>query len=210
MQLMVGEGDMRTDLPWKLHPDLTAERLTKVAAFIAQGRSDALDRFDQAVGDDPWTLGCRAYAFSKFRIQEAIDSGEYPWLGSIDPGMQFTFRIGKVPFRFYSGPGDEPNKRTLHQSFPELRQFSLMLQDGFGLPDMLFRFAVEMDFDGALERVIFLGLRGKSIECYWEVPLTSTPAVLHPVDTKRDEGVELPAPTVHLPRKEDDSASGLG
>src|SRR3546814_6324421 len=59
--------------------------------------------------------------------------------------MQFVFSIGDVPARFYRGEPDEPNTRTLKQTFSELQQLSLF---GAGelvklTPEPLYRFAVE-------------------------------------------------------------------
>src|SRR3546814_10501931 len=43
--------------------------------------------------------------------------------------MQFVFSIGDVPARFYRGEPDEPNTRTLKQTFSELQQLSLRSEE---------------------------------------------------------------------------------
>ena len=58
-------------LPWDYHPDLTSERLVKVAQLLALGRGDAVDRFDPTIGDDNWTLGVCAYNYGCFQIARA-------------------------------------------------------------------------------------------------------------------------------------------
>jgi hypothetical protein len=203
-------GARMTALPWLLHQDLTADRLMKVAGLIALGRSNALDRYDPEVGDNAWTLGCRAYAFGRHEIMKAIDDGGVPWLVVVDGGQQFTFRIGGVPVRFYRGPADDPHQRTLRQSFPELRQLSLALTERPDLRGIIFRFAVETGIEGELERIIFFGMIDETVECYWEVPFSRALTVLHPVQERRDEGVQLPPPPVGLPRPAKERVDGGG
>lgn len=201
---------MSVKLPWDIHPDLTAERLTPVASWIARGRNDALDRYDPSIGDNAWTLGTRAYAYGKFRIEEAARSRRYPWLAILNPTNQFIFQIGAVPVRFYRGPAEEPTARTMRQSYPELKQLSLMLDTGFSWPDMIFRFAVETGDLGEILRIVFVGVIGQSVDLCWEVPLSSAPAVLHPVDAVREDGVVLPPPRVVVPGARTGAAAGTG
>lgn len=44
--------------PWDYHPELTEDRLVKVAQLLAVGRGSAVDRFDPTIGDDSLDLGC--------------------------------------------------------------------------------------------------------------------------------------------------------
>jgi hypothetical protein len=199
---------MTTTAPWEIHPDLTSERLVAVARLISRGRNDALDRFDPSVGDDGWTLGCRAYQFGRFRVLEAIDSGDAPWLTVLDRTKQFVFKIGKVPVRFYRGPADEPNHRTLRQSYPELQQLAFGFASDAEGRDLAFRFAVETDFDGAITSVKFLGLRGETPVLCWEIPLAASSIRLFPIALQPAEGVELPRPTVKVLGHDEDSNSG--
>ncbi len=190
---------MAAALPWDVHPDLTEQRLALVGSWIAQGRNDAVDRHDPSIGGNAWTLGTCAYANGKFRIEQAFLSGRYRWLGIVDPSNQFIFRIGSVPVRFYRGMADEPTARTLRQAHPELRQLSLMLNEGLGRADLAYRFAIDTHLDGSVAGIKFVGLSGKLVECLWEVPLTPTVALLQPVDSAPADGVELPPPAVRVP-----------
>jgi hypothetical protein len=179
-----------------------------VARLIVRGRNDALDRFDPSLGDDGWTLGCRAFQFGRFRVLEAIESGDHPWLTALDRTKQLVFKIGEVPVRFYRGPADEPNQRTLRQSFPELQQLAFGFASEAEGRDLAFRFAVETDFDGSITSVKFVGLRGEMPVLCWDIPLTAPPARFYLFDTKPAEGVELPPPTVRVPgRQKDDNSS---
>ena len=62
---------MSESKPWDYHSHLTHEALVAVASLIAQGRSDALIRHNEEIGDDSWTLGCSAFQFARFQITKA-------------------------------------------------------------------------------------------------------------------------------------------
>lgn len=158
--------------PWDLHPSLTAERLAAAARLLARGRQDAIASADPWAGDDAWSIGCRAYAFSKHQLARAAESGRYPWLGILDGTHHFVFLIDGVPVRFFRGDAEDPSKRTLRQQESEAEQLALALGtvDADGL---MFRLAVETGEDGAIGRVVFLALRGEEgrVECFWPVPI---------------------------------------
>ena len=187
---------MTESKPWDYHPHLTRDALVAVAGLIAQGRSDALIRHDETIGDDGWTLGCRAFQYARFQISKAAGVEGFEWLAIIDPTKQFIFKIGDVPVRFYKGEADEPSDRTLRQTFSELDQlaFTFGNEEGAGLAH---RFAVETDFDGAITSIKFVGLRGESPVFVWDVPYTE--AVTLPPAAPVTEGVDLPKPEVRVP-----------
>ncbi|MBL6081692.1 hypothetical protein JMJ56_27285 [Belnapia sp. T18] len=132
-------------LPWDFHPALTEERLRICARMLANSRRDALAMASYELGDDPWSVGCRAFAFGRHRLQRAASSGDYPWLEVLDDSAHFVFVIGGngngVPVRFYRGAAEEPTERTLKRQEVEVQQLSL-------------------------------ALRGEDrVECFWPVPL---------------------------------------
>lgn len=163
-------------LPWDFHPALTEERLRICARMLANARRDALAMASYELGDDPWSIGCRAFAFGRHRLKRAAESGEYPWLAVLDDSAHFVFVIGSngqgVPVRFYRGPADEPTERTLRRQEAEAQQLSLALGEDMAADGLVFRFAVETGEGGRVERVVFLALRGEDrVECFWPIPL---------------------------------------
>ena len=58
-----------TRLPWDFHPALTEERLRFCARLLANARRDAVALAACEMGDDNWSVGCRAYAFGKQRLE---------------------------------------------------------------------------------------------------------------------------------------------
>ncbi|MDB5963484.1 MAG: hypothetical protein JWP59_4778 [Massilia sp.] len=162
-------------LPWDFHPALTEERLRLCTRMLANARRDALALASYEMGDDPWSVGCRAFAFGRNRLQRAAASGDYPWLEVLDDSAHFVFVIGGngngVPVRFYRGAADEPTERTLKRQEMEVQQLSLALGET-AAEGLAFRLAIETDGTGRVERVVFLALRGDDkVECFWPVPL---------------------------------------
>ncbi len=187
--------------PWEHHPALTRDRLIMIAQLIQRGRNLALDRFDPNVGCTGWTLGCEAFAFQRHQIIEA--AAGIDWLEVLDPTMQFVFSIGDVPARFYRGEPEEPNTRTLKQTFSELQQLSLFGTDELVklTPEPLYRFAVETDLDGSTAAISFVVLGGETTVLTWSIPLDEPVTKVSPLWVEGSEGVELPAPLVGVPTK---------
>src|SRR3954447_15037712 len=165
----------RPRLPWDFHPALSEDRLRICARMLANARRDAIAMASYDLGDDPWSVGCRAFAFGRHRLKRAAASGDFPWLEVLDDSAHFVFVIGSnghgVPVRFYRGAADEPTERTLRRQEREVQQLSLPLGEA-AAEDLAFRLAVETGEAGRVERVVFLALRGDDrVECFWPVPL---------------------------------------
>ena len=159
-------------LPWEFHPALTEERLRICGRLLANARRDAVAMAAYELGDDSWSVGCRAYAFGKQRLRRAATARVHPWLSVMDDSHHFVFLIEKVPVRFYRGFAEEPTIRTLRRQEAESQQLGLAL--GIDQADgLVFRFAIETSVTGNVERVVFLALRGEEgyAECAWQVPL---------------------------------------
>lgn len=192
------------DLPWKVHPDLTQERLIEVGHLITKGRSDAVIWQNETIGDDNWILGCRAFQASRHQIIAAAESGDLPWLSIVDGSKHLIFKIGDVPVRFYRGPAEEPSSRTLRQTFPELEQLSMVFPDE--RRDLAYRFAVETDIDGTVSVIKFAGMLGDAPIFSWTVPLEKPMASVFSMVEPLAEGVELAAPVVQISGMEEGEA----
>jgi hypothetical protein len=163
-------------LPWEIHPALTADRLRICARLLANARRDAVRLASPAMGDDSWSVGCRAYAFGRQRLQRTAEARTHNWLAVLDGSHHFVFLIESVPVRFFRGAADEPTTRTLRRQEVEADQLSLALgrERAEGL---VFRLALEAEASGDVRRVVFLALRGDEgrVECLWPVPLEEAP-----------------------------------
>jgi hypothetical protein len=129
-------------LPWDFHPALSEDRLRLCARLLANARRDALALAAYEMGDDSWSVGCRAYAFGRHRLLRVAESGSHNWLRVLDDSHHFVFLIEDVPVRFYRGPADDPTARTLRRQEVEARQLGLALGDDVA-DGLVFRLAVE-------------------------------------------------------------------
>jgi hypothetical protein len=115
-------------LPWNFYPALTEDRLRICARLLANARREALAMAGYELGDGPRSVGCRAFAFGRHRLERASRSGEYPWLKVLDDSPHFVFVIGSngqgVPVRFYRGAADEPAECTLRRQEIKVQQLS--------------------------------------------------------------------------------------
>jgi len=186
---------MTKTFPWEYHKDLTEERLVAVGQMVLEARRLAVELFDSDIGDDGWTLGCRASQFARYRILTAFDGQRFPWLTVIDRSRRLIFTIGEVPVRIYRGEAEEPTARTLHQSLSELDQLGFSFDERDEGHDLAYRFAVETDVDGSALAVKFVGLRGETAVLNWNVPL-GLDAFTGGIGMPATESVELDAPSV--------------
>jgi hypothetical protein len=192
---------MTLQYPWDYHPSLTPERLIAVAYMIDAARADALERHDEERGDNGWTLGCSAYQFARHRITVAADEARFGWLSLLDRSMHFVFKIDEVPVRFYKGDADDGADHITARTYVEFDQMELIFDSRDERRSLLFRFAVETDFDGAVTTIKFVGLDGARAVLCWEVPYMERGAgTVVPLDFERSDGVALPAPTVRHPQ----------
>lgn len=187
-------------LPWDYHPELTKDRLVKVAQLLALGRGNAVDRFDPAIGDDNWTLGVCAYNFGCFQITQVAGRPGFEWLAVIDPSKHFQFSVGSVPMRFWRGHPDEPTSKISAATPRE--QLLLDLEPGILTAGVLFRIGVTTDLDGSLLGASFVALRDGQPELIWPLPLADAAPLIVSIDDARPEGRELPPPFVGDPTDE--------
>lgn len=174
-------NDGRATLPWDIHPALTADRLAVCARLLSNARRDALAMASYELGDDPWSVGCRAYSFSRRRLARAALNGQHNWLGILDDTHHFVFLIEDVPVRFYRGLADEPSNRALRRAQDEADQLTLALGED-AATGLIFRLALETASSGEVQRVVFLALRGDAgqVECFWPVPLAQASTATAP------------------------------
>lgn len=194
--------------PWDFHPDLTEDRLVEVAKLIVDGRNAAIELQVESEGDNGWTLGCRAFQFARHRILTASADGSIPYLGIIDSTLHLVFTIGQIPVRIYRGDAEDPTERTLRQSNSELDQLGFSFDDLDESGDLAYRFAVETDFDGSVISVHFVGLRGKTAELNWLVPLDEDDGLVGGVGVPAEDEVDLPAPSVSIPAHKKSTGTG--
>lgn len=166
--------------PWTKYPDLTAERLSIIANLLRAVRHDAVLAHEPTKGDTNWGLGTRVYERTCFTLQSIAP--KYPeWLKILPEikGLQFSFAIGTVPFRFYRGKPDEPPDRYNIRTFGELHYLQMCLQiEGLRPVDNILRLAVETSpatLEVSTVTVVEVDDAGNPLAVY-AIPLAQPPA----------------------------------
>lgn len=184
--------------PWNKYPSLIQKRLTAVANIIRDVRHECVLLHEAGKGDTNWSLGCRCYERTCFSLRS--NSAIYrDWLTILpeSKGLQFSFGIGAVPFRFYRGIPEDPPDRYRICTFGELHHQQMCLElEGFRAPDGVLRIAVETSpatLEVVTVSVVEVDDAGNPIAVY-HVPLTqpqvSKITVIH------TEPIELAPPIV--------------
>jgi len=162
---------------------------------------------DSLGGDNEWSLGCRAYARTCFAIRAA--SKEYPWLTILHESeeLRFSFVIGDIPFRFYTGEPDDPPGRYVFRTFGELQHVQSMLPiEGIRTLDKILPLAIETDSQREVSSVTLVEMdqSGQATEKY-TIPFDVTQGNVEPLQTKP---INLPPPTVE-PRIEENTQGNV-
>lgn len=181
--------------PWSKYPPLEEERLIVIANILRTVRHEAVLLHEPGVGDNAWSLGCRVYVRECHAVRAAAQ--KYPWLKILDEAepLRFTFAIGTIPVRFYTGEAEGAPGRYLERTHAEVHQQQLAFQiDGLRLIDSVLRLAVETDTNGEVENVFLVEMdtAGNVTESY-RIPLNGQAANVTPLQPKP---VELGPPQV--------------
>ena len=188
-----------SNLPWKLHPSLTQERLGIIAGLICSVRHEVALLHEPNKGDTPWSLGCRAYARACFVIAQAAQFRYREWLRVIeDGGLHFVFTVGGAPLRFYRGLMDESNPRYRIRKLPEIvaQQSAFAFMQELAFQEMVLRLNFETDSRGEVSRISLVRLdsRGNPHHLY-DIPIEQFKKEAVPIKPPRD-GVQLPPANV--------------
>ncbi|MGI4829833.1 MAG: hypothetical protein ACRYFU_16805 [Janthinobacterium lividum] len=177
--------------PWMKYPDLTEDRLVAVANEIRHVRSECVMLHRPEDGDGNWCLSCRVYERT-FRTITRLSS-ELDWLkiNSELNALQFSFRIGSVPLRFYKGRPKDPPSRYLTHSDGEIAAIQLCLAlEGTPVGDTVVRLAVAVGADLEVSSISLV-----EIDEYMEpIAVYRVPVQVHVTNV-----VPMQAPPVSMP-----------
>ena len=200
--------------PSKIFPDLTDERMQFLASLFVDCRRGALQKHDPEAGEDAWCLGCRSYSRICAAISRVARDDQQSWLTVVQdrvPGRQFIFRIGTVPFRFYTGNPSRPTARTLRidsSELNELKQIQLPVVDGSSESSWFWRLAIGVTATGEVGQVCVLQVtQAGSVRNVYSVPFEGAvrlddPTVLLP------PAIELDSPEVSLDDEDQNDGTG--
>ena len=153
-------------------PTLTLERLVEIGDLFRRARAEAIELYNEELGDDLWALHCRSYAWCRNRLIRAADHADFLWLGIVDKERNsLVFTVGEVAVRFMRGDPDDPSEKVLRVALAETQQLSLSFVDDASA-GLLWRFVVETHPHGAVRRVVLLGIDEQTARAkvYFEIP----------------------------------------
>jgi hypothetical protein len=185
--------------PWDYHDDLSLDRLQLLAKVLRDTRRDAVALHDPAAGDTSWSLGCRVYARSTEMLSRTADD-LWPWLVVVQSSLEFVFKIGAVPLRFFHGDASRPDAQHLKVAEVEARQLGFAFGDASA--DLVWRIVVETNAAGEAEDIVLIGSTSeRDVECQFVIPrLDDSVSFLEPLKPEGGGGVELPSPII-TPRR---------
>jgi hypothetical protein len=188
---MIYDPDMANSFkPWEHYPSMTARRLAAVASLLQRTRDTIVEISEPEQGDSSWSIGCRVYDRTIFKLREASIGCDWLRVLPETQRLRLTFTIGSVPLKLYKGEPDDLPSKTLVRSFSELRQMRLAFEhDGIDV-SLSIRIAVEADADGRTTAISLVEVdgRGEPRRVY-DIPLNETNVVAF-----KPAPIELPAP----------------
>ena len=142
--------------PWKDYPSLTLERLTTVGSILRDARDSTVLLHDPDGGDTAWSLGCRVYSRTMFRVRGETLS--FDWLRILpeSQNLKFTFSIGSLPVKIYKGEPEDIPTRSLVRSFAELAQMRLAFPNVDAKATNMLRIAVGADGAGLATAIVLV------------------------------------------------------
>ncbi len=156
--------------PWITYPDLSEERLVLVAQLISKARQEVALLFEPEKGDMAWDRGCRAYSRTRFALREAAQDKYSSWLSIVDgeSSLEFTFKIGAIPFKFCKADGDDIPSRYLQQSQPEAQGWLAM--EWKPEVERTLRIAIETSLNGEAARIALVELTNGTETGRYSIP----------------------------------------
>lgn len=201
--------------PWRVCPELTAERIQLLARDMVSVRATLALSYQPELGDDPWCFGCQAYSRTCYAIEQRALSGKYPWLRVDRLGLKCKVFIGGEAVTFFHGDAENPSSRSLHRGFDGLlgnTAFEFFEKELEADPGVWFwLIAIETNEDGTVSRVVILQANANGdVRNLWDVPMEEPPARIAPVIPITRQPVDLPPPPVGPKGVDQDHAASHG
>ncbi|AXA66715.1 hypothetical protein [Pseudomonas oryzihabitans] len=138
--------------PSAYHPELTESRLSVIAEALLDIRFSTIRDLNTPY-DSNYSREGTAFERSRNLIIEMCQSKQYDWLTLLNPGMDVTFCIGRVPCRFFRDDPEKPDKRGFFKRNAADDLFSENEAD-----PVMWRFVVERaELEDDEDRAYFIG-----------------------------------------------------
>lgn len=189
--------------PAQFNPELTPDRMLRVAEWISQARREALASHDPSTGEQARSLGLRVLERLSFLLQQRAQTT--PWLAVLEPGLQLRYAIGGVPFGVYRGNPNSPPGRTLkiHRAEAAAAQLSFSYAPASEADSsrFLWRYAVVTDDRLMTVSISIVLIDSSNKVCrVWDIsptPTSMTPEIPGwPVELPLAKGIILAPPVI--------------
>lgn len=197
---------MTVKTPSDYFPQLTDERLAVIAKSLLDIRFKTLEEM-QSEFDDNYTREAAIFGRQRNMLIKLALYGKLPWLSLTHPGMDVTFSIEGVPFRFFTDNPDTPQKN----GFFKRNDVDNLFVERADAP-VIFRFVVDPALtDEDEDQALVLGYNiYQEKMCQW-VYRNAAPT-LHAVDNDVPPPVDLSPVQVDLkpevPNSENEASTG--
>ena len=98
--------------PIEFFPELSDDRLRVIAIKLLDIRYETFGEMKSPF-DDNYTRETAVFGRSRNMLVEMSLRGQFEWLSLSHAGMDITFKIGRVPCRFFRDDPDSPEKAGL-------------------------------------------------------------------------------------------------
>lgn len=182
---------MNSPHPFEFFPELSDDRLRVIAIKLLDIRYETFVQM-RSPFDDNYTRETAIFGRSKNMLVEMALSGQYEWMSLRHAGMDITFKIGRVPCRFFRDDPDSPEKSGFFRRNAVDNLFAIDEQH-----PVMWRFVVEKALtDEDEDHVFFVGYNVYQEKISQWIYQASAP-LLHTVDK------DVPAASEMLPASVD-------
>lgn len=192
--------------PWEIDRSLQPDRLQALALVAKSARNRVIDLAVEGL-DNPWSLGCRAYVWTCEMLTKLAASNDGRWLRTRKAGLEFTFYVDDVAFKFYRGNSAEPKSSSLRSGVREMLSVNrfAFLDDEIDkeVEGWFWLLAIDTDVEGRVLEVVALQANAQGeLRHPWSIPLDGRVVAIAPIADVRREGVEQAPAEIGLPGDE--------
>lgn len=178
--------------PIEFFPELSDDRLRVIAIKLLDIRYETFGEMKSPF-DDNYTRETAVFGRSRNMLVEMSLSGQFEWLSLSHSGMDITFKIGRVPCRFFRDDPDSPEKAGFFRRNA--------VDNLFAIDDehpVMWRFVVEKALtDEDEDRVFFVGYNVYQEKISQWMYQASAP-LLHTVDIEVPAAAEMQPASVDV------------
>ena len=180
--------------PSTFYPELDNHRLAIIANLLLNTRYETINELS-TLDDCNYVQETAIFGRSRNKLIRLCLSKTYDWLSLVHAGMDVTFKIGKVPCRFFRDDPTSPNKKGF---------FNRNAVDDLFPPDdydpVIWRFIIDKALTEEDEdRVYFIGFNAYQEQiAYWSYSASANTPALYSVGNDTPKPADIPPAEVGI------------